>query len=328
LPIAPLPQPTRRHRLALADGDQLALRIHEPGDVNSTNPRAVVLLFHGLGGSADSAYMQICGRAALEMGLIAVLVNLRNAGEGLELAKGLYHSGSAPDLAQVVEWARHAWPTQTLIAAGFSLSANLVLNLASGRAARGAHAASWGLADATIAVNPPIDLNRVAEEIVRPSNLIYDQSFVGSLRGLVREKVRLGHLAAEPAWPRLMRLTDFDDLVTAPAAGYRSRHDYYTDCSSRDHLHRIDRPCLILMPEDDPFIPLTTFHNTRYSAAVRLHFVETGGHLGYLKTVGRGRTQRWLGEFFSAAVSELLQTLQRATKSVEQENVAKEGEGN
>jgi predicted alpha/beta-fold hydrolase len=268
----------------MPDGDELWCRFYQG------TSKDIVLFFHGLGGSADSKYMQNCGAAALAEGHSVVLVNHRGSGEGGDHAVGIYHSGAVDDATAVLKLAREKFPNLRHTAVGFSLSANLLLNVAA--------RSSEALPDRVIVVNPPIDLNITSALITAPSNFVYDQKFVRDLKLLMNDKFRRGKISERPALPRFCRLRDFDEIVTAPRAGFKSRDEYYTQCSSFHYSSSIKPPTLILTAEDDPFIPAEPFRLAKYPSHVKLQIEKTGGHVGYL-----GRRGRWLGEFMRAALS-------------------------
>lgn len=271
--------------IPLEDGDELWCRYYQ-GESDQT-----VLFFHGLAGCVESNYMQVCGREALEMGHSVLLVNHRGAGEGFAYAKGLYHSGAIEDARQVVRFTRERRPKDMITAAGFSLSANLLLNLVG---QGGSH-----LPDRVVAVNPPIDLHATARCLLEPRNFVYDQKFVRDLRKQMWRKFESGLLASPPDLPRFCRLVDFDERITAPLCGFSSRDDYYTRCSSAKYAEGIKTPTLILMAEDDPFIPTEPFRKAKFGPAVRVQIEKRGGHVGYLGV----RSSRWLGAFFHEALN-------------------------
>lgn len=266
--------------------DVLACRFY-PG-----SEQHLVILFHGLGGSADSKYMQVCGQAALDKGRSVLLVNHRGSGEGLKLARGIYHSGAIEDVAAVIHFARAKLPAARITAAGFSLSANLLLNFAGQK--------TTDLPDEIISVNPPIDLHLTSRRLLAPENFVYEQKFVRDLKALFQEKVAHGMLPSMPALPRFCRLIDIDEAITAPMAGFKSREEYYTLCSSLRYAANVTVPTLILHAEDDPFIPMSSFREAPYRSNVELVLTQKGGHVGYLS--GPGTRLRWLSDFFSAVL--------------------------
>ncbi len=286
LPVKSMPVEYERWLIPVGEGDRLVARFYR------RSAQVVNVFFHGLGGCADSKYMQVSGRTALSKGHSVLLVNHRGSGEGLAFARGIYHSGVVEDVAAVMRFVRAQLPGARVVAVGFSLSANLLLN-AAGLLDR-------DLPDEIIAVNPPIDLHLTARRLLAPENFVYDQKFVRDLRRIFANRVRAGMMEKVPELPRFCRLVDIDSLVTAPLGGFASREDYYTRCSSLRYAANVSIPTLILHSEDDPFIPGETFLSAPYPSNVELKIVPRGGHVGYL--AAPGARMRWLGDFFAAAL--------------------------
>lgn len=278
---SPAPQtPGESIRVELDDGDALAGRAW----TGSTD--TVVLLFHGLGGSHDATYMNRAVVLAQARGHHVWAMNHRGCGDGRGLAKGTYHSGRADDIGAVVQAARAAHPGKRLAAIGFSLSGNaMLLNLGDGIGV-------FEKPDVAIAVNPPIDLARCALRLKTGFNRVYDLRFLIRCRRSVRERVEDGLIQDIYRIPRYCTLTDFDDYYTAPAGGFKDRHDYYARCSAGPYLARIQTPTVILMAEDDPFVAVDSFREFKVPESVHLHIEPTGGHMGYLSSGPSSR--RWL----------------------------------
>src|SRR5690606_8945410 len=95
--------PLRRERLELPDGDFLDLDFAPAGSVAHDPEAPVVLVLHGLEGSARRRYMLLTYRELLARGLRPVGLNFRAcSGEPNRLPR-LYHSGDTDDLRFVVE---------------------------------------------------------------------------------------------------------------------------------------------------------------------------------------------------------------------------------
>ena len=264
--------PWERVRLDLEDGDALALRVLE----GTTG--VAVLLFHGLGGSADGHYLRRAAARFHGLGHAVLAVNHRGAGEGAGWSRRSYNSGSTGDLEAVVRFARARFPGRLQVAVGFSISANMLLLLL-GRGGA-------DLPDRAIAVNPPVDLEACSRRLVTGFNWCYDQYFVRRLRREVM--LRPGALPLPPT--RTLRA--LDAVYTAPQAGYPGRDAYYAQCSSGPWLGAIAVPTVILTALDDPFAPGGDILGCGLSPAVHLHAEPFGGHMGYLSRNLADR--RWL----------------------------------
>ncbi|MEL6712900.1 MAG: alpha/beta fold hydrolase [Planctomycetota bacterium] len=269
-----------------------------------------VHLFHGLTGSSDSSYVRLAADVVRARGARVRLFNHRGQGPGEGLARGLYHSGSWPDLFAAVADARArdaAGEGGPHVGVGFSLSANTLL-LGAARAAD-----HPGCPDAVLAVNPPVDLAATADAIRAGFNRVYDRNFVAGLKRALDER-----RARDPATygalevPRGASVRTFDERVTAPLAGYGSADAYYADCSSGPELAALGVPSVVLSSADDPFVPASTIaaaveraRAARHDASppLHLHLESTGGHLGYL---ARGAERRWLAGALGWYVEELV----------------------
>jgi predicted alpha/beta-fold hydrolase len=194
-----------------------------------------------------------------------------------------YHSGLTCDLLAVVRHLR-AEGRGPIYLIGFSLGGNVVLKLAGelGEDGRG-----WF--DGVCAVSTPIDLAACVDRLEQRDNYLYHQRFV---RGLKRRIRRLNPGVAGLAAVRTLR--EFDDLITAPAFGFRDAADYYYTQSCRHFLDGIRVPSLLIQAKDDPVIPFDIFERPEVlrNPNLRLLAVEHGGHVGF---ISRRRPRFWLG---------------------------------
>jgi predicted alpha/beta-fold hydrolase len=247
--------------------------------------RGTLLLVHGLGGSAESGYMRRTAAVAHARGWAVVRINLRNCGGTESIASTLYNAGQSDD----ADAALHAIEAQGLprpyVLLGFSLGGNLVLRYAglSGSACR---------ADAVAGVNPPVDLQVCIDAIERPGNALYHAYFTRGLCAQLRRIRRVRSVPGPEASPRTIGgVRGFDDLFTAPDAGYASAADYYRGASAGAVLSGLRRSALILSAQDDPFVPVSMFDAHRSSSgALRFVHPRTGGHCGYW---GANRPHFW-----------------------------------
>jgi predicted alpha/beta-fold hydrolase len=280
----------RRREIALPDGDRLVL--FELAGSSGTR----VHLFHGLSGDVEADYMLRTARALGAAGHEVWLVNHRGCGAGRGLAAGPYHSGVTTDMQAVLAASRADAPDRLHLVIGFSLSGNVALLLAAQRLAP--------LPDGLIAVSPPVDLARASVAIGRGPSRLYELRFMLRLRKAVRERERAGLVRERIAIPRLASLIEFDDLYTAPRAGFANGADYYRRCSSLPHLASIATPAVILTAADDPFVDAGAYRDASLPDNLRLHVEPVGGHMGYLARDGIG-WDRWLDGALAHYVAEL-----------------------
>ncbi|AGA27597.1 putative hydrolase of the alpha/beta-hydrolase fold protein [Singulisphaera acidiphila DSM 18658] len=279
--------PSTSHVIEVDQGDRLCLLDSTPEGWTPGDPGAV--LIHGLGGCARAPYVVRVASRLLRLGIRVVRMNLRGAGAGFGLARGIYHAGRTEDVRWVAEWLASAAPGSPLAVVGFSLGANLALKLAAESADRPVE----GL-DSVLAANPPIDLAACSQHIQRPENRIYDRNFVRLLRAEVaRLEAHFPDLEPINLTP-VKTLLDFDELYTAPRNGFANATDYYAQSSSGPLIPRIQIPGLVIHAEDDPFIPPDPFRHIVFPATLALELNQSGGHLGYFSRTRWGGNRRWL----------------------------------
>lgn len=303
----PIKQSFELLTVPLHDQDQLRVKLYRC--LAPTQQTTVVILFHGLTGSADSSYMQALGLDLLAQNHHVILVNHRNCGDGFGLASKPYHSGRSDDVSAVVSYARKLFQNLPIVAFGVSMSANAILHLLSRR-----H--DLPAPDFAMVVNPPVNLHRTAELIQKGFNRFYEKRFVRRISKLVQALQAEGHISNSLNVHQKMSLTEIDDIYTGPVGGFGRATDYYTQCSTVEHLHKIKIPTVILMAEDDPFIDATNLIAAQKSLFIQTHIVPYGGHVGYIsaKPTELG-TRRWLNYATSNYLKQFIKYLDEKSRT-------------
>ena len=258
----------------------------------------IVSIFPGLGGEINADYMQRTSILCKSLGYGFVMVNHRGVYEGITLAKNSYHSGSAQDVSDVINFMKVLKPGHKHIAIGVSVSGTIVLNLMTGRM-------GTTKPEAAITINGPLDLLDGSRKLSSGLNRLYDFRFVRRLNREIERKYKLGMLPQKFEIPLLATVFDFDAIYTGPMSGFGTRENYYETCSPKNHLHHIDRPVIMLHAADDPFVDVKHYlevHRKGLSPHIELHIEARGGHLGYYagESTELG-TNRWLDYFLLKA---------------------------
>lgn len=276
------------HSASIEYQTEPGIRILVEEDRPSSASRGEVLLQHGLEGSSRSGYLVSLVHALCSAGFTVHRVNMRGCGGSEPLSASLYHSGLTHDLLFLLNHLQASGRGPRFLC-GFSLGGNVALKLAGELAARGPSLLS-GLA----AVSTPIDLAACVRLLDQPSNWIYQQKFVRSLKARYRRR----HNAFPDRFPldglgRIRTIYQFDDAITAPAFGFGSADNYYATQSAAQFIPRIAVPTLLIQAIDDPLIPFEIFRSpaVRSNPNVELLAVPHGGHLGFL---ARGSSRFWL----------------------------------
>ena len=93
---------------------------------------------------------------------------------------------------------------------------------------------------------------------------------------------------------------DFDDRYTAPLHGFRDAEDYYRRASSKQLIHKIIIPTLLVNAQNDPFLAGACYPIQEAEANPNffLEMPKSGGHVAFISF--NKRKEYW---FESRAVS-------------------------
>ncbi len=152
-----------RIEFRLPDGDRLVGTLDRPAGESS---RPLVVLIHGLTGSAGSPYVLISARSFLAQHYPVLRLNLRGAGESRPLCRQSYHAGRSEDLQAVLAQMDGRLARHGLLLVGYSLGGNMLLKYLGeqGRRAQVLAAAS---------ISAPIDLKATQISMSRWRNRPY-----------------------------------------------------------------------------------------------------------------------------------------------------------
>ena len=293
------PEGIRRERVTTPDNDFLDLDF--AGDFD--DPRAIVLLQHGLEGSALRGYALNVYHELNARGIAAVGLNFRSCSGELNRARRLYHSGETEDTRFIVGMLHDRFPDAAIGAIGFSLGGNALLKYL------GEEGAAVRLKCA-VAVSVPYDLGAGADHLDGSAmGRFYTRIFVKALTEKSRSKADL--IAEACDFERGLKarsFRDFDDAITAPLHGFAHADDYYERSSSAQYLLNIRIPTLLLHARDDPFLPETSipYANIRGNPFLHAIITDQGGHVGFIH--GTPVTPRfWAEETAARFLASLLQ---------------------
>lgn len=281
LPSLSIPRPDcpplHRETLELPDGDATVVDwLLDTGRPDETSPLLVIL--HGLEGSAKSSYARQLLNAASAAGWKASVLHFRDCGDYRNRLPRRYHAGETGDIRYFLHKLRTDGHRGPLMAAGYSLGGNVLLKYL------GESGVDTPLL-AAAAVSVPLDLHVSARELTKGFSRFYQNYLLRRMKRSVTRKFSR-HTAAFD-WNRAMAATtfaEFDDAVTAPLHGFASKDDYYDRCSALHFLGGIERPTLIINALDDPFMSADVIPpEDRLSSAVTLEVSDHGGHVGFIE---------------------------------------------
>lgn len=253
-----------------------------------------LIAVHGLQGSSESGYMRGTAEKALRAGFNVLRLNLRNCGGTAHLTESLYHAGLTDDVRAIISELSDADGLKDIYLAGFSLGGNMSLKLAGEYGAT-----SPTVLKGVIAVSPSIHLPSCADAIELNSNLIYQMSFVSSLKRSMRLKAEL-YPNRYDALPlrRIRTIRQFDAAYVVPHCGFKDVNDYYARASALPYINSINTPTLIIHAKDDPFIPYHPFegHEIASNPNVLMIGTERGGHVGFISAARAESEDRFWAE--------------------------------
>jgi predicted alpha/beta-fold hydrolase len=260
----------------LPDGGAL-LAFHDP----YPNPKGLVLLLHGLGGSSDREGLRRMGLALQTHGFAVLRLNLRGAGRGRPLAAGTYAALCNQDLAPVLNLARRLAAGKPLVGVGISLGGTILLNAALD------HQLDQNdkpCLDALVCTSSPLDLGLCSASIERPRNRIYQHWLVKRLVKQTLEDPAGIKNKEKIALQTVTSIRDFDEVITAPRWGFCNAQSYYEQASPIHKIAALRLPSLLLQAFDDPWVTATTakqLRDSQISPNLQVVLTKKGGHNGF-----------------------------------------------
>jgi predicted alpha/beta-fold hydrolase len=233
--------------------------------------RSLLLVVHGLGGSATSHYAIPAALAAHSHGISCLRLNLRGADlEGTDF----YHAGLTSDLRAAIAAVPARYERIDLL--GYSLGGHVALRYAA--------ESPDPRVRAVATVCAPLDLERSAADFDRPLRAFYRRHV---LYGLKQIYAAVGKRRALPfpvsAAARIDKIRSWDQRIVAPRFGFASAEDYYARMSAVFALPAIARPTLIVASTADPMVTAQTLRPAvrQCSPSIDWRWVDRGGHVGF-----------------------------------------------
>lgn len=241
----------------------------------------LVLLLHGLTGSAKADYMIGMAEKCYAAGFSAVRMNLRGCGGTDSHSCSLYNAAQFSDIEQVARALHEQLGAPRIYLAGCSLGGGMILRMLG---EWGERAPSWLIGAAV--VSPAVDLALSQQRLDTESGCrLYREFFLRGLKDVIAERAKRYPALFDAARGRDARtLREFDDRVTAHYAGFASAEHYYASSSALATAAHIRKPTLIVTAKDDPFIAFASFERPeiRRNTWISLVAPDHGGHMAFL----------------------------------------------
>lgn len=294
-------------RISTPDGDFLDIAWCLPDNANTQDAKGLVVVFHGLEGSANSHYARHLINRLKDDGFIVALMHFRGCSHDVNLTPRAYHSGETVDPMQTIEHVKKRYPNLPIFAIGYSLGGNMLLKLLN-------ETAGQKIICAAVAVSAPLLLDECALRMQRGFSQLYQHYLLKSMKGSLLEKMQRLDMTKliglnQDQVKGISTFRDFDQEVTAPIHGFEDADDYYSKCSALRLMTSISTNTLVLHAKDDPFMTEAVVPNDKHlSSSVAYELSETGGHVGFLHG-SPWAPKLWLQERISAFLQEQCQGL-------------------
>lgn len=243
---------------------------------SNTGSEKLVIISHGLEGNAQRQYITGMANACLSVGYDVIRWNFRGCGPEMNKQLRFYHSGATDDLDTLINHAlTKGYKEINLI--GFSLGGNMMLKYL------GEDRDRPQILNKAVAISVPMDLFTSCRQISRPSNWIYSNRFIKSLKNKVKQKAQIRTDLDIKGIASIKTLIDFDNRYTAPLHGYKDALDYYSQCSSLRYVENISVKTLIVNAQNDPFLSPECYPHTllKNHQNVKFESPSKGGHVGF-----------------------------------------------
>ncbi len=272
-----------RERWVAPDGDFVDVdRVPNLATGAALSGAPLLVLFHGLEGSAASHYVQSFAAMAAHQGFAFALPHFRGCSGELNTAPRAYHSGDHAEIDWVLRRFKAEVPHRPLVAVGVSLGGNALMRWA------GLHGSSAGAVVAAVAaISSPLDLRASGHALGRGFNRhVYTRMFLNTMRPKALLKwVQHPGLFDRQRLLQARTLYEFDDAFTAPVHGFADADDYWSRASAKPGLVDVAVPSVLLNALNDPFVPRESLPTAReVSKWVNLWHPGQGGHVGFPAT--------------------------------------------
>lgn len=284
----------RRERIETTDHDFLDLDWSEKGN------QQLVIISHGLEGSADRPYVRGMAKQMNRLGMDAMAWNFRScSGEPNKLLRS-YHMGATDDLHTVVHHALKTHRYKEIYLIGFSMGGNITLNYL-GQQPQQVPAQ----VKAAVVFSVPCHIITASAQMAKPENRVYMQRFLKTLhRKLIDKETLLPEGVSLDGYNKLKTFPEFDERFTAPIHGFKNAEDYYTRCSSRQYLPAIGIPTLMVNAQNDPFLSPECFPvaEAEQNPYLFLEMPAHGGHVGFTEDLWQNiyYSEKRAADFFSS----------------------------
>ena len=291
----------RAERLTTPDDDFIMLQY---ADGEAEKP--LVVLFHGLEGSAQSFYAKALKTVFNGVGWNFVTMEFRFCSGEINNTLRIYHMGETTDIDHVVKTLAAREPERPLYLIGVSLGANVLCKWLGEQGD-----AVPDQVKAAAAIAPPFMPHKSVPAFHDALGGFYVWHFLRSLKPKARAKeAQFPGSIDMVALEACKDFYEYDTIVTARLHGFDDAMDYWEKVGCHQFLPGIRIPTLLIAAKDDPFNPEDTIPYEAVAGNPWLHpqWTEQGGHVGFVSGPTPWQAYSWAEEqamrFFQCYVAE------------------------
>ena len=262
-----------RERIATPDDDFLDIDWVKNGNSK------LVILFHGLEGNSDRHYVKGVAKHFSENDWDMAAWNARSCSGEMNKQPRLYHHADVEDVETAVNHIIDNNTYDEVVLIGFSMGGAMVLNYLIHKRDELPTALK-----AAVAISAPVDVGGSARELERMSRSFYRNRFLEKLKAKIKIKAetypdRININGID----KINSFLEFDGRYTAPLHGFSSTSEFYVKASSKELLHKISIPTLLVIAKNDPFMSASCFptKEAEMNSNLYLEMPKHGGHVGF-----------------------------------------------
>ncbi len=268
----PVPPHYIRERITTDDNDFIDI------DWSLAGSSRLAIISHGLEGNSTRAYVTGMVNALNKTGWDVLALNFRGCSQEPNKLLITYHSGFTDDIALAVKTAKNKQQYKEIALVGFSIGGNMTL------VHLGRDNVDPIVKKASV-ISVPCDLKSSAHALAKFKNRFYMKRFLRMFHKKIKDKMALmpGRID-DKNFNKIKNFKEFDDRYTAPIHGFKNALDYWDKCSSKQFIHNIKIPTLIINAKDDPFLsdPCYPEEESKNNKNITLLMPESGGHVGFI----------------------------------------------
>jgi uncharacterized protein len=244
--------------------------------IDAPESREIVILLHGLEGGSSSQYIRGMSSRLSKLGVNIAAINHRSCSGEQNKTLGFYHSGFTNDISLLIH--KLSARFDKVFVAGYSLGGNMILKYL------GTCTDIPSQLKGVFAMSVPCHLSSSAVMLNHWKNTPYSIMFLRTLIKKIESKAKVfSEELGSQNYKSIKSLREYDNKVTAPLHGFIDAEDYYEKSSSKQFLHDVKVPALLINSEDDTFLAPPCFPNEIAKDHEYFHFAKTkyGGHVGF-----------------------------------------------